>query len=260
MIALRMAFVVAVILVMTTVVIVPHLILMAWGGPIASIIPQFWHKVARRLLLIDIIIEGEPLTGEPVLFVSNHVSWLDIVVMGAALRASFVAKREVGTWPVISLLSNLQRSVYVSRDRKTAAKEQKIMQARLERGESLILFPEGTSNDGLRVGEFRSAFLSLADLEVKGEKVKVQPFAITYTKVDGFPVTRRSMPQVAWYGDMDLAPHLKGVFAGGPYEVRLRFFAPVTIDEIGNRKALARHCRDLIVRGNSEALSAGSVA
>lgn len=257
---LRIVAAVAVIMVMTAVVIVPHLALMAWGGPVASRIPQFWHKVARRLLRIDIVIDGEPLRGEPVLFVANHVSWLDIVVMGAALPASFVAKREVGTWPVVSLLSNLQRSVYVSRDRKTAAKEQKTMQARLARGESLILFPEGTSNDGLRVGEFRSAFLSLADLEVRGKKVKVQPFAITYTKVDGFPVTRRSMPQVAWYGDMDLAPHLKGVFAGGPYEARLQFFEPVTIAELGNRKALARHCRDRIVQGNSEALSAASAA
>ncbi|ANK80414.1 lysophospholipid acyltransferase family protein [Minwuia thermotolerans] len=263
MAVIRIAFVILAILLMTLVVLLPHLVGLALsalglslGARIAKWIPVFWHQFTRRLLRIRIRVVGRPLIGEPALFVSNHVSWVDIVVMGAVLPASFVAKREVGTWPVIKYLANLQRTVYVSRDRKTAAKEREDMTERLGKGDSLILFPEGTSSDGLRIGEFRAAFFSLAELKAEGHALKVQPFSITYTRVDGFPVTRRSMDKAAWYGDMDLAPHLKDFLLGGPYEATLKFFEPVTIEQFGNRKALAQHCRRLIVEGNSEALSA----
>lgn len=258
---MRTAYITAIILFLilfTLVIMPPHLIGILFGWRISRYIPQLWHQVAFRLLRLKIRIEGTPVRGEGVLYVSNHVSWVDIVVMGATLPASFVAKREVGTWPVIKWLANLQRTVYVSRDRKSADKERKAMEARLSRGDSLILFPEGTSGDGLRIQEFRSAFFSLADLKVDGHPVKVQPISLTYTQVDGFPVTRRSMPQVAWYGDMDLAPHLKNYLYGGPYEVRLKFHEPVTLETMGNRKKLASYCRDKVVAGNSEALSASA--
>ncbi|WP_417519098.1 lysophospholipid acyltransferase family protein [Minwuia sp.] len=252
---IRIILVILIIIAMTLVLAIPHLIAILLGSRFATWIPMLWHRIARRLLRLSIRVVGEPVTGEPVLFVSNHVSWLDIVTVGATLPASFVAKREVGTWPGIKYLANLQRTIYVSRDKKTADRERQAMLKRLEKGDSLILFPEGTSYDGLRIGEFRTAFFSLADMNPNGKKLKVQPFSITYTKVDGFPVTRRSMDKVAWYGDMDLAPHLKDYLFGGPYEATLKFYAPVTIDQIGNRKLLARHCRDQIVTGNSEALS-----
>ncbi|MDF1719854.1 MAG: 1-acyl-sn-glycerol-3-phosphate acyltransferase [Minwuia sp.] len=242
----------------TLIIMPPHLLGILFGWRISRVIPQLWHQVAFRLLRLTIRIEGTPVRNEGVLYVSNHVSWVDIVVMGATLPASFVAKHEVGTWPVIKWLANLQRTVYVSRDRKTADKERKAMQERLARGDSLILFPEGTSGDGLRIQEFRSAFFALADLKVDDKPVKVQPISLTYTRVDGFPVTRRSMPRVAWYGDMDLAPHLKTYLYGGPYEVRLKFHDPVTLDEIGNRKRLAAYCQEQVIAGNSEALSASA--
>lgn len=257
---IRLLGIVFALLTFTLLVLPPHLAGIAVGSRISVHIPRLWHRVARRLIGVDILVEGKPVLNEPMLFVSNHVSWLDIVVIGAVLPASFVAKTEVGTWPVVKYLANLQRTVYVTRDRRTADLEKKSMEQRLAAGDSLILFPEGTSGDGLRIGEFRSAFFSLADLHVGDRPVRVQPFSVTYTKVDGFPVTRRSMPKVAWYGDMDLAPHLKGVLVGGPFEVRLKFFEPVTIESAGNRKLLAKYCRDQIVKGNSEALSASSAA
>ncbi len=252
---IRIPLIILIIVVMTLVMAVPHVVLISTGSRWAGVLPLVWHRIARRLLRLEIRIVGQPLKGEPVLFVSNHVSWLDIVTVGATLSASFVAKHEVGTWPGIKYLANLQRTIYVSRDRKTAAEESQKMMSRLERGESLVLFPEGTSQDGLRIAEFRTAFFSLASLEPRGKPLKVQPFSITYTKVDGFPVSRRSMPKVAWYGDMDLVPHLKEYLLGGPYEVTLKFLEPVTQEQIGNRKVLAKYCRDQIVQANSDTLS-----
>ena len=255
MATLRIILVILIIIAMTLVLAVPHLLAILLRSSLARWIPLFWHRIALRLLRMRVKVIGRPVRGEPCLFVSNHVSWLDIVTMGATLPASFIAKHEVGTWPGIKYLANLQRTIYVSRDRKTAEKEREDMTARLERGDSLILFPEGTSFDGLRIGDFRSAFFSLADMQPNGKPLKVQPFSVTYTKVDGFPVSRRSMDKVAWYGDMDLAPHLVDYLKGGPYECTLTFFEPVTMEAVGNRKALARLCRDQIVQGNSDALS-----
>lgn len=258
MVYLRVVFVILGVIAMTLVLAVPHLIGILLKSRISAWIPLIWHQLALRLLKMRVRVVGRPIRGEPALFVSNHVSWLDIVTMGATLPASFVAKHEVGTWPGIKYLANLQRTIYVSRDRKTAQKEREDMQARLERGDSLILFPEGTSQDGLRIAPFRSAFLSLADIKPNGKPLKVQPFAVTYTKVDGFPVSRRSMDRVAWYGDMELAPHLFDYLKGGPYECTLQFFEPVTMEQVGNRKKLADYCREKIVAGNSDALS-GSI-
>ncbi|WP_416897039.1 MAG: lysophospholipid acyltransferase family protein [Minwuia sp.] len=251
----RIIAVILAIVAMTLVLVPFQLAGIITNSRLAVWVPLIWHRLARRLLRIRIRVIGSPVTREPALFVSNHVSWVDIVTMGATLPASFVAKYEVGTWPGIKYLANLQRTIYVSRDRKTAELERKKMTGRLERGDSLILFPEGTSYDGLRIGEFRTAFFSLADLRPNDKPLKVQPFSVTYTKVDGFPVSRRSMDKVAWYGDMDLAPHLADFITGGPYECTLTFFEPVSMEAMGNRKQLARHCRDRIVQGNSDALS-----
>lgn len=233
----------------------PHLLFIMTRLPYWKTTATIWHRVTLRLLSLKVDVIGKRYDDGPVMFAANHVSWLDIVVLGATLRGSFIAKSEVKTWPGISLLANLQRTVYVSRDRKTAKAESDTMQARLEKGDNLILFPEGTSNDGLRIQDFRSAFFVLAERDVQGEPLKVQPVSVTYTHVDGYPVTRKSMPKVSWYGDMELAPHLVTYMLGGPYRVQVRFFDPVTVAELGNRKKLAVHCRKQIVTGNSLALS-----
>ena len=100
---MRTAWIVTIILFLilfTLVIMPPHLLGILFGWRISRYIPQLWHQVAFRLLRLKITIEGTPVRGEGVLYVSNHVSWVDIIVMGATLPASFVAKREVGTWPV----------------------------------------------------------------------------------------------------------------------------------------------------------------
>ena len=102
--------------------------------------------------------------GRPVLFVSNHSSWLDIPVLGGQLDACFVAKDDVGRWPVISTIAKLGRSVFVSRARGSTGRERNAMVDRLAAGDNLLLFPEGTTSDGARVLPFRSAFFAITEL------------------------------------------------------------------------------------------------
>ena len=103
---------------------------------------------------------GEPVRGRAVLFVSNHVSWADIVVIGSIAPVAFVAKREVADWPLVGITARMQRTVFVDRARRhqTGDAIGEIVE-RLAAGTSVVLFAEGTSSDGNRVLPFRSALV-----------------------------------------------------------------------------------------------------
>ena len=126
---------------------------------------------------------------------------------------------------------------------------------RLAAGDTLVLFPEGTSDDGIHVRPFKSALFAVAEREVTGRRVTVQPFSLAYTRLDGLPVGREWRPLYAWYGDMDLPGHLWRVLGLGQVRAELHLHEPVTLDAFADRKALAEHCervvRDGVARANA---------
>lgn len=218
--------------------------------------PNFYHRNLCHLLGARIVVKGEPVADAPCLIASNHVSWLDISVFSAVKPLSFIAKREVGTWPLFGSLARLQRTIFVDRDRRSATAQFKAqMQERLRDGDTLVLFPEGTSTDGNRVLGFKSALMGAADLTYfdpsagADRAVPVQPVSIAYTHVHGLPLARHERPVFAWYGDMDLAPHLWEALKRGPFDVSVEFHPPVTIESAGNRKTLALHCENAVRAG-----------
>jgi 1-acyl-sn-glycerol-3-phosphate acyltransferase len=202
-----------------------------------------------------VVRRGKPKQDGPVLFVSNHCSYLDITVLGSLVPASFVAKADVARWPLFGTLAKLQRSVFVDRQSFRAVKHRDEMSERLEAGDNLILFPEGTSNDGNRVLPFKSSLLSVAELEPGGRPLTVQPVSIAYTMLDGLPMGRYLRPFFAWYGDMDMASHLWQWAGLGRLTVVVRFHEPVTLARFGSRKVLSEYCHAVISRGLSEALA-----
>ena len=84
--------------------------------------------------------------------------------------------------------------------------------------------------------------------------VIVQPLSVTYTKLCGMPMGRQFRPYFAWYGDMDLGPHLWEAFTLGPFDVVVEFHEPVTLDHHGDRKKLAAYCEARSAEGVSRAL------
>ena len=221
-----------------TVPLMPLQQLFKWTWPaMAQRFPHLYHRQVARLLGFRITIEGEPPKAGPTLLVSNHVSWIDIVAFSAALPVSFVAKREVGSWPMFGQLARLQRTVFVNRERRHATgAAHSEMTERLRQGDTLMLFPEGTSHDGINMLPFKSSFFGAAELE----GVQIVPVTIAYTQVNGLPMTRRQRPLFAWYGDMDLPPHLWQALQEGPIGITIKFHAPLRIAEPGGRKQLAR--------------------
>ncbi|MBM3525743.1 MAG: 1-acyl-sn-glycerol-3-phosphate acyltransferase, partial [Alphaproteobacteria bacterium] len=117
----------------------------------ADRLPHWYHRQCCRIFGFDVVTRGTPSTARPTLFVSNHVSYLDITVFSALIEVSFVAKREVAAWPFFGWLARLQRTVFVGRERRNVQGERDEIGAALERGRSLMLFPEATSFDGSRV-------------------------------------------------------------------------------------------------------------
>lgn len=217
--------------------------------------PMTAHRVCARLLGIKLVTVGKPLKQGPVLFVVNHTSYADISVLGSQLEACFVAKAEVAKWPIFGFCAKLQRTVFVDRRPRFAAQQAEILKNRLSDGDNLILFPEGTSNDGNFVLPFRSALFSAATIRIDDEPVTVQPVSLAYTHLDGIPMGRHLRPFFAWYGDMELASHLWQFCGIGRSRIEMRFHEPVTIDQFKNRKEMAAWCQAVIAAGVSESLT-----
>ncbi|POF33989.1 lysophospholipid acyltransferase family protein [Roseibium marinum] len=212
--------------------------------PVRRKLPQIWHLIATRLVGIRIRQIGRPWPDRPLLITSNHASWVDITVIGSLMPLSFIAKSEVSGWPVFGLFAKLQRTVFVDRTRRARTAEvTDTIAGRMSAGDAMVLFAEGTSNDGNGVLPFRSALFGAATRAVGnggGEKVWVQPLSVAYQGFYGLPMGRAHRPHVAWYGDMELAGHLWGIFSRGALDVIVRWGEPVLVDSGTDRKALTR--------------------
>jgi 1-acyl-sn-glycerol-3-phosphate acyltransferase len=166
----------------------------------------------------------------------------------------------VAGWALFGTFARLQRTVFVDRQHRSRTGEARDQIAlRLREGDSLVLFPEGTSDDGNRVLPFKSALMGAAETDVgkdgQVERVPVQPVSITYVGVHGLPMGREYRPLFAWYGDMDLIPHLWESLVTGPVDVVLEFHPPMTVDSVGGRKNLAPIIEAIVRRGQTRALS-----
>ena len=161
--------------------------------------------------------------------------------------------------PIFGYLAVLQRTVFVKRQARHAADQRNVLAERLQNGDSLILFPEGTSSDGNRALRFKSALFDAANIELDHGHVEVQPISIAYTRFDGMPMGRMLRPYYAWYGDMEFGPHFWHWLGFGRIGVDLVFHAPVRLGDFASRKELAQHCQGAVARGLEQAL-AGRVA
>ncbi len=202
-----------------------------------------YYRLLRRLMRIHVRLVGEPVRDRSVLFVSNHVSWVDIVVIGSIVPVAFVAKREVAGWPLVGITAKVQRTVFVDRARRHQATNAigEIAQ-RLASGTSVVLFAEGTSSDGNRVLPFRSTLVgAVKEASAQaGSGILIQPMSIAYTGQHGIPMGRQLRPLVAWYGDLDFMPHIRDFIAHGAVDAVVSYGEPAIADGKADRKAVAK--------------------
>jgi len=213
-----------------------------WG-----FIASNYYRVLCALLRIHVRVVGNPVRDRAVLFVSNHVSWVDIVVIGSITPVAFVAKREVASWPLVGVTAIMQRTVFVDRGRRhqTGDAVSEIVQ-RVASGTSVVLFAEGTSSDGNRVLPFRSALLGAIEDQSDGGSILMQPMAITYVGQHGLPMGRQHRPLVAWYGDLDFMPHIKAFIERGAVDALVTYGDPVPADRDMDRKAMSKRLEGIV--------------
>ena len=202
-------------------------IMMFSGGKPSYAVPHIWHKGVCRILGLKAIVEGKPCTDRQVIFISNHLSYLDIPVIASVLKASFIAKGEVAGWPVFGFLSKLQQTAFVSRSKSTLGNDKNALEYMLKDGRSMILFPEGTSTDGRTVVPFKSSLFSIA-LADDGTDIWLQPMTLSMISVDGRePSDQTTRDLYAWHGDMTLSPHLSAFAKTRGATIKITFHAPV---------------------------------
>jgi 1-acyl-sn-glycerol-3-phosphate acyltransferase len=224
--------------------------------------PHRYHRFLCRLFGIRVIAVGGPANEHGLLIVANHTSYFDILVLSSLAPVSFVARADVATWPLFGTLAKLQETVFVERARRSKTGEVRDqIRERLLAGDTLVLFPEGTSDDGNCVLPFKSALMGAVEAEIGSDAqgrmryVPVQPVSISYVGLHGLPMGRENRPLFAWYGDMDLVPHLWEALKAGPIDVVVEFHAPMTVDSAGGRKALAAVAEELVRQGQTRALT-----
>lgn len=200
----------------------------------------FWlQRHARRMLKI---IRLEARVGGPVptrgLLVSNHLGYLDVLVLASLAPAVFVAKSEVKSWPVIGWLTQLGGTLFVDRGRRThVSRVNDAIQAALNRGALVVLFPEGTSSDGRTVLPFKSSLLEPAAQSAHPLAVS----AIQYSIEDGDVGA-----EVCYWGSHTFFSHLLHLFSKRAVRATV-CFAP--FQRTGcNRKQLALQLRGEILR------------
>jgi 1-acyl-sn-glycerol-3-phosphate acyltransferase len=183
-----------------------------------------------------VTVEGQRQLSD-VLYIANHISWLDILVLAGRTGSAFVAKADMAPWPIIGWLTTLNNSVYVQREARLDAGAQAVaLGAALETGQPLTLFPEGTTGNGLTLLPFRSSLLAAVSPPPHG--IEIQPVAIDY----GGDAQR-----IGWTGTEGFGANALRVLSHpGSVPVVLHFLPPLVHTDFPDRKAITAHSRDAI--------------
>lgn len=199
--------------------------------------PRRWLRWAGWCARLRVRIEGQALPGD-VLFVSNHVTWLDVLALGGATGAVFVSRDDVERWPLVGWVAGLNDTIYVAREARRQVHDQTDRLRRcLATHRPVALFPEGTTEGGDEVLPFRPSLFASLFPPLPG--IRVQPVAIDYGAEAG---------AIAWVGAEAAGANAKRVLSRpGRLAVSLRFLAPIDPASAGDRKALAASSRQEVV-------------
>ncbi len=215
-------------------------------------LPRIFHRTACMFLGLRVRVIGKPATGHPALLVSNHISWTDIVAIGAVADVTFVAKRDVERWPVVGFMASLQKTIYVDRTRRTDAhRTSREMGQRLADGGAVLLFAEGQSDIGTHVLPFRSALVGAAQHamhEAGATDVAVQPVTVAYTRLQGLPVSRNERSLIAWIKSKSTGQNIRDILSGPSKDVTIAFGIPKPLDQGADRKAVTKAAEDDVRR------------
>lgn len=209
-------------------------------------VPLLFHRLMMRVMGARVHVTG-PMPQPGTLIVANHISWFDIVAIGSLMPLSFVAKAEVKSWPLFGHLAQLQHTVFVDRRRgRHNITDGHELARRAHKGDTMVIFAEGTNSDGIKVLPFKSTLLagiaSNADIPVQG-------LSMAYTRAHNMAMGRRQRMAYAWLGDISLLPHFLFMLAGPPITIELVFHQQLAAASRSDRKTVTRHVHAQVAKG-----------
>lgn len=213
---------------------------------IASQLLQYWCRISLGLMGFKIKVSGAFSSNLGALVVSNHCSYMDILVLGALLPVHFTPKINIKSWPVLGFIVSSSQPIYIDRTNKRRMQEQGLKIANMmSNGENIAIFPEGTTNNGTTVYPFKSGAFAFLE-QHNGGAIPVLPMSITYVSVDNMPIQPNQPSPIAWYGDATLLPHLWQIFQIRRTLVHVTLHPATYLKDHASRKFLASHCYDII--------------
>lgn len=203
-----------------------------------------------KLLGIRVEIEGELPEDGAMLAVSNHLSLLDPFVLAANMPVSFAAKAEIAKWPIIGWICKLVGVIFVVRERRMeTGRFVDQVQSRIREGIRVLVFPEGTTNDGITILPFKTgAFAAVADMN----DGSILPIHLRFVSVDDKPATGALLKQVIWERNVPMLNHAWKILAARKMVIAIRIGEPIGTAQ-RDRKELARRSQDAVVMLGTEA-------
>ena len=217
------------------------------------LIRKLWSILILRLFGLKLKVIGKQ-SYSSTIFVSNHISWTDILVIQSVLDIIFVAKSDVKKMPGLGFLAGIANTVFIDRNPQKISKDSLILKKKIEKGELICFFPEGTSTDGLRVLKFKSGFFQLLFDRIYNQNKyikKVQPLSIYY-KVHN---KNLSKDFYGWWGSMGIIQHITKILCLSSGSVELKFHDPLNSEEFNDRKEIALTAENTIANYISFKLS-----
>ena len=207
------------------------------GDPLKHRVVRWWQRCLMRVFGFRMRCIGTPLPG-PVMFVANHVSWIDIVALHAYRMMGFVAKREIASWPLVGWLATMGETIYHQRgSQESLGGVLHEMLARLRDGRAVGVFPEGRTRSGDEVGPFH-ARIFLAAVEAN---VPVQPVALRYGPQGN------AQAIVAFGPNESFAANFLRLLGEPPRDADIVFLEPILPGDAEGRRRLAETARSRIV-------------
>ena len=208
-------------------------------------IVRWWHSRLCRALGVELRVEGRP--APHCLLVGNHISWLDIPVIGAQDPIGFLSKADVRRWPLIGWMAEVAGTRFIERGANQTNGVLGALRTDLAEGRLLMIFPEGTTTLGSEVKRFHPRLLAV----VQGTSLGVQPVAIRYQRGDD-PAPDAQVPYV---GDDSLVANLWRLVRHPRLVASVQFLPPIQLAADIPRRAIADRARAAIL----EALDLGSL-
>ena len=205
------------------------------------IIPHFYHKICRIIFGIKVKTFGKVSIKFPILLISNHASYLDIIILGSLFKTSFVAKKEIAKWPLLGILAKLQNSIFIDRKISSLKNQEKKIIEHLKKKRNLVIFPEGTSSDGNRVLPFKSSLFNIFEKNLNA-KISIQTMTIVYKKINGATMNKLDRKNITWHSNMNLIPNIFNVLKKLSIEVEVIFNEEFLPNKKYDRKKLALYC------------------